>query len=73
MDEYKEYRAEDAETIRRFGVKIKKLEAAARHKIGGKSYRLMPVFGIHSLSVIPFSGSDKSGNGNATYTTDWFD
>lgn len=33
VDEYKEYRAEDAETIRRFGIKIKKLEAAARHKI----------------------------------------
>ena len=33
VDEYKEYRAEDAETIRRFGIKVKKLEAAARHKI----------------------------------------
>ena len=33
VDEYKESRAEDAETIRRFGIKVKKLEAAARHKI----------------------------------------
>lgn len=33
VDEYKRLRAEDAETIRRLGVKIKNLEAAARHEI----------------------------------------
>ena len=30
IDEYEEFRAEDAETIRRLGVKIRNLEAAAR-------------------------------------------
>ena len=33
IDEYKEFRAEDAETIRRLGVKIRNLEAAARHEV----------------------------------------
>lgn len=33
VGEYKRLRAEDAETIRRLGVKIKNLEAAARHEI----------------------------------------
>ena len=33
LDEYIRFRAEDAETIRRLGVKIKNLEAAARHEI----------------------------------------
>lgn len=33
LDEYKRFREEDAETIRRLGVKIKNLEAAARHEI----------------------------------------
>lgn len=33
IDEYKEVRAMDTETIRRLGVKIKNLEAAARHEI----------------------------------------
>lgn len=33
VDEYKRLRAEDAERIRRLGVKIKNLEAAARHEI----------------------------------------
>lgn len=33
VDEYKRLRAEDAEKIKRFGVKIKNLEAAARHEI----------------------------------------
>ena len=33
IDEYEEFRAEDAETIRRLGVKIKNLETAARHEI----------------------------------------
>lgn len=33
LDEYRRFRAEDAETIRRLGVKIKNLEAAARHEI----------------------------------------
>jgi len=33
VDEYKRLRAEDAEKIKRLGVKIKNLEAAARHEI----------------------------------------
>lgn len=33
LDEYRRFRAEDAETIRRLGVKIKNLEAAARHEV----------------------------------------
>ena len=33
IDEYEEFRAEDAETIRRLGVKIRNLEAAARHEV----------------------------------------
>ncbi|MFK2033660.1 DUF6549 family protein [Bacteroides fragilis] len=33
VDEYKEFRAKDAEIIRRLGIKVKKLEVAARHKI----------------------------------------
>ena len=33
LDDYRRFRAEDAETIRRLGVKIKNLEAAARHEI----------------------------------------
>lgn len=33
LDEYRRFREEDAETIRRLGVKIKNLEAAARHEI----------------------------------------
>lgn len=33
LDEYKRYRSEDAETIRRLGVRIKNLETAARHEI----------------------------------------
>lgn len=33
LDEYKRFREEDAETIRRLGVKIKNLETAARHEI----------------------------------------
>lgn len=33
VDEYKRLRAEDAEKIRRLGVKIKHLEAAARHEL----------------------------------------
>jgi hypothetical protein len=33
LDEYRRFRVEDAETIRRLGVKIKNLEAAARHEI----------------------------------------
>lgn len=33
LDEYRRFRAEDAETIKRLGVKIKNLEAAARHEI----------------------------------------
>lgn len=33
VDEYKRLRAEDAERIKRLGVKIKNLEAAARHEI----------------------------------------
>ena len=32
LDEYKQYRAEDAATIKRLGVRIKNLEAAARHE-----------------------------------------
>jgi hypothetical protein len=32
-DDYKRLRAEDAEKIRRLGVKVKNLEAAARHEI----------------------------------------
>ena len=31
--EYRRFRAEDAETIKRLGVKVKNLEAAARHEI----------------------------------------
>lgn len=33
VDEYKRFRAADAETIKRLGVKIKNLEAAARHEV----------------------------------------
>jgi len=33
LDEYKQYRAKDAATIKRLGVKIKDLEAAARHEL----------------------------------------
>ena len=33
VDEYKRFRAEDAEQIKRLGVKIRNLEAAARHEI----------------------------------------
>lgn len=33
VDEYKRLRAEDAERIKRLGVKIKNLEAAARHEV----------------------------------------
>ena len=33
VDEYKRLRAEDAEQIKRLGVKIKNLEAAARHEV----------------------------------------
>lgn len=33
VDEYKQYRAEDAEKIKMLGVKIKELEAAARHEM----------------------------------------
>lgn len=33
LDEYKRFRAEDAATIRRLGVKVKNLEAAARHEM----------------------------------------
>lgn len=33
LDEYKRFRAEDAATIKRLGVKIKNLEAAARHEV----------------------------------------
>ncbi len=33
IDEYREYRAADAETIRRLGVRVKDLEAAARHEM----------------------------------------
>ena len=35
VDEYKRLRAEDAEQIKRLGVKIKNLEAAARHEVEG--------------------------------------
>ena len=31
LDEYKRFRAEDAATIKRLGIKVKNLEAAARH------------------------------------------
>ena len=37
IDEYEEFRAEDAETIRRLGVKIRNLEAAARHEVEVKA------------------------------------
>lgn len=33
LDEYKRFRAEDAATIKRLGVKIKNLEAVARHEL----------------------------------------
>lgn len=33
LDEYKRFREEDAATIRRLGVKVKNLEAAARHEM----------------------------------------
>lgn len=33
VDEYKRFRAEDAERLKRLGVKIRNLEAAARHEI----------------------------------------
>lgn len=37
IDEYKEFRAKDAETIERLGVKIRDLEAAARHEVEVKA------------------------------------
>ena len=37
VDEYQEFRARDAETIRRLGVRIRNLEAAARHEIKVKA------------------------------------
>ena len=37
IDEYKEFRVKDAETIERLGVKIKNLEAAARHEVEVKA------------------------------------
>lgn len=37
VDEYEEFRARDAETIRRLGVRIRNLEAAARHEIEVKA------------------------------------
>ena len=37
VDEYQEFRARDAETIRRLGVRIRNLEAAARHEIEVKA------------------------------------
>lgn len=33
LDEYRRFRVEDAETIRRLGVKVKNLEAATRHEV----------------------------------------
>jgi len=33
LDEYKRFRAEDAATIKRLGIKVKNLEAAARHQL----------------------------------------
>lgn len=33
VDEYKRFRAQDAETIKKLGVKIKNLEAAAKHQL----------------------------------------
>ncbi len=33
VDEYKRFRAEDAETIKRLGVRVKNLESAARHEM----------------------------------------
>lgn len=33
LDEYKKYRAEDAATIKKMGVRIKDLEAAGRHDV----------------------------------------
>ena len=33
LDEYKRFRAEDAATIKRLGIKVKNLEAAARHDL----------------------------------------
>ena len=33
VDEYKRFRAEDAETIKRLGVRVKHLESAARHEV----------------------------------------
>lgn len=33
LDEYKRFRAEDAATIKRLGIKVKNLEAAARHEM----------------------------------------
>ena len=37
IDEYKEFRAEDVETIKRLGVKIRNLEATARHEVEMKA------------------------------------
>lgn len=37
IDEYKEFRAEDAEKIKQLGVRIKHLEAAARHELEVKA------------------------------------
>lgn len=37
VDEYKRFRAKDAETIKRLGVKVKNLESVARHEIEVKT------------------------------------
>ena len=48
VDEYKEFRAKDAEIIRRLGIKVKKLEVAARHKIEVK----VPVDAVIQVTLI---------------------
>ena len=57
VEEYKRFRAQDAETIKKLGVKIKNLEAAAKHQleVGGPIDAAV----IPSLYAIPFRCSVK--------------
>lgn len=69
IDEYKRLRAEDAEKIRRLGVKVKNLEAAARHEIEITG----PIDAVvRDTVVIRDTVTDitsESGDDNASYPT----
>ena len=63
VEEYKRFRAQDAETIKKLGVKIKNLEAAAKHQLEG--------YGLYTRyrSAAPAkSGDDHSAH--PTYRND---